>query len=83
MKFSQHLKELRQEIFEYAFDPDICGFATINDLATTAGLSWQTVENLYRGVTKEPRHSTMWKLCVATGMDIALKEAAKEKSRVR
>ncbi len=67
-----HLKQLRKDIFEAAFDPDICGFATINQLADKAGLCWQTVDRFYRGVTFEPRYTTVRKLALAVGMDIAL-----------
>jgi DNA-binding Xre family transcriptional regulator len=72
--FKQHLKQLRKDIFNAAFDEDICGFATVNELADAAGLSWQTVDNLYRGKTFEPRHSTIFKLCKAIQMDINLVE---------
>lgn len=70
--FKSHLKQLRKDIFDAAFDEDICGFSTINELADAAGLSWQTVDRFYRGITFEPRHSTIFKLCKAVQMDITL-----------
>jgi DNA-binding phage protein len=70
--FLGFLEQIRREIFSVAFDPDICDFATVNDLADEAGLCWATVDNLYRGTTKEPRLSTFFKLCKAVGMDINL-----------
>jgi transcriptional regulator with XRE-family HTH domain len=65
-----HLKQLRRDIFDAAFDIDICGFTTINSLADAAGLSWTTVDNLYRGRTTEPRYSTIYKLAKAVKMDL-------------
>ena len=76
MTFNQHLRQLRRDIFDAAFDPDICGFATINELANSAGLAWTTVDNLYRGVTKDPKHQTIFKLCKAIQMDLDLAKEA-------
>lgn len=74
--YKKHLKQLRRDIFDCAFDPDICGFATTNELAEASGLSWTTVDNLYRGITKYPRHATIYSLALAIGMDIQyVKEA--------
>lgn len=72
LTWKQYLKQLRKDIFECAFDPDICEFATITDLAYAAGLSVSTVHKLYRGHTFEPRGSTLFKLCKAIQMDVAL-----------
>lgn len=81
--YKQHLNQVRKDIFEAAFDPDICGFATINDLADTAGLAWGTVERLYRNETKRPAHSTIFALARAVRMDIELvkEELATSRSR--
>lgn len=86
MTFRQHLRGLLDDIFEAAFDEDICGFNSENDLADAAGVCWGTVHNLYSRQTKEPRHSTIWKLCKAVKMDIELAREqlglpAKRKSR--
>ena len=70
--YATHLKQLRKDIFEAAFDPDICGFATTNELAEEAGLSWTTVDRLYRGLTKRPHHWTIYRLAKAVKMDIEL-----------
>lgn len=72
LSFIGFLEQIRREIFSVAFDPDICGFSTVNDLADEAGLCWATVDNMYRRQTKEPRLSTFFKLCKAVGMDINL-----------
>ena len=77
-KYERHLKQVRKDIFEAAFDPDICGFATTNDLAGTSGLNWDTVDNLYRGVTKRPAERTIFQLARAVGMDLALVKEALE-----
>lgn len=69
-EFQEHMKQLRKDIFECAFDPDVCAFATVNDLADTAGLAWTTVDNLYRGVTKRPTYHTLWRLCKAIKMPV-------------
>ncbi len=66
------LKQIKSDIFEAAFDEDICGFECVNHLAEEAGLSWQTVDNLYRGKTKHPRFETIEKLAKAVGMDLKL-----------
>jgi hypothetical protein len=75
-KYRQHLSQVRSDIFEAAFDPDICGFATVNDLAAEAGLDWTTVDNLYRGVTKRPAHKTVFALARAVKMDLQLVQEA-------
>lgn len=69
-EFQDHLKQLRKDIFECAFDPEICDFATVNDLADTAGLAWTTVDNLYRGVTKRPTYHTLYRVCKAINMPV-------------
>lgn len=70
--FDKHLNQLRKDLFDAAFDPDVCGFATVNELAEASNLSWATVDNLYRGVTKDPRHRTIYKLAIAIKMDLEL-----------
>ena len=70
--YKKHLAQLRKDIFEAAFDPDICGYATINELADNAGLCWQTVDRLYRNLTKRPSHQTIYGLAKAVGMDLQL-----------
>jgi len=66
------LKQIRKDIFDAAFDPDICGYSTTNELAEEADLCWTTVDNLYRGVTKKPGWFTIVKLAKAVGMDVRL-----------
>lgn len=70
--FFEVLKRIRKEIFDAAFDVDVCGFQTVNQLADAANLGWTTVDNLRCGSTKEPRLRTIYKLCKAVKMDIAL-----------
>lgn len=86
--FNDRLIQVLSDIFEAAFDADICGFDTINSLATTAQLSWTTVANLYahyrrpKQGTKEPRFSTIYKLAHAVKMDIELLDEALQVSFV-
>lgn len=70
MTYAQHLNQLRKDMFECAFDPDICGYATINDLAIAADLDWKTVERLYLGRTKRPAHRTIEQIAKAVGLPI-------------
>lgn len=74
--FKTFLKEIVNEIFEAAFDIDICGFSTEEDLATKARMSTSTVNKLRRGITKEPRLSTIYKLAKAIKMDVHLLDEA-------
>jgi transcriptional regulator with XRE-family HTH domain len=72
-KTFEHLfKSIKKKIFEAAFDIDVCGISTINELAEKANLSWQTVERMYEGDTKEPRMRTMFKLAEAIGLTFDL-----------
>ena len=75
-RFQSHLKEIVTEIFDLAFDPDVCGYLTEVDLAAKAGLASPTINRLRRGETKEPRHSTIFKLAKAIKMDLGLLEEA-------
>jgi DNA-binding phage protein len=60
------------DIFLAAFDPDICNYQSINELAGTAGLAWATVYRAHNHQTKHPRLETLWRLARAVGMDISL-----------
>jgi hypothetical protein len=79
--YKKHLNQLRKDIFEAAFDPDICGYATVNDLADAAGLDWVTVDRLYRGLTKRPAHKTILSLAKAVKMDLTLVKEVLEETR--
>ena len=90
-EFKKALDQVRKDIFEAAFDPNICGMGTINELADKAGLAWATVERLYRSKdgTKNPGLRTIFCLAKAVKMDIKLvqeglglpvKEKAKRKT---
>jgi len=70
--WDKFLHQLRKDIFDCAFDIDICGFQTIGDLAAKAGVCYNTVANLFHGITKEPRLHTIFKLCRAIKMDMGL-----------
>lgn len=70
--FKAFLKQTLTDIFNAAFDADICGFVTEEDLASEARLCVSTVNRLRRGLTKEPRLSTVFKLCRAVKMDLAI-----------
>jgi DNA-binding phage protein len=70
LTFKQWFKQLKDDIFEIAFEPTLCGMQTINELAKAADLSWMTVQRLYDGKTKQPRLETIHKLCRAVGMDL-------------
>jgi DNA-binding phage protein len=98
-EFKKALDQVRKDIFEAAFDPNICAMGTINELADKAGLAWATVERLYRSKdgTKNPGLRTIFCLAKAVKMDIKLvreglgfpvkeekrKTKQKEKSNVR
>ena len=82
--FESHLYNIKREIFDLAFDINVCGFTTINSLATAANLSHATVKRLYEGDTREPRLSTIFKLARAIKMDLGLlKEELGIKKRKR
>lgn len=70
------LKRLLREIFDLAFDQEVCAYATIEDLAHASKLCPATVHRLYQGITKEPRLSTIYKLARAIKMDIELVKEA-------
>lgn len=83
-----YLRKLLKEIFDLAFDMDVCAFATEGDLARAANLQTVTVQRLRRGITKEPRLSTLYKLAKAIKADLelvreAVLEASLRKSRKR
>jgi hypothetical protein len=88
VSFDKKLTQVLSDIFEAAFDPDICAFDTINALAVEANLSWITVQNLYahyrrpKQGTKEPRFSTIYKLAGAVNMDIQLLNEALDRKAV-
>lgn len=46
------------------------GFA-INKLATRAGINQSTLDNIVRGLTKDPRASTLHKVALAFNMTLA------------
>lgn len=46
------------------------GFA-INKLATRAGINQSTLDNIVRGLTKDPRTSTLHKVALAFNMTLA------------
>lgn len=73
--FKRHLREVVSEIFEAAYDMDICNF-TEEELAAKAGLAVTTVWRLRTGQTKEPRYSTIFKLAKAVKMDLGLLKEA-------
>lgn len=81
LTFKAFLKQTLTDIFDAAFDMDICNF-TLEELASEAGLASSTVRRLYRAETKEPRLHTIFKLCRAIKMDISFvkEDLAKVKS---
>lgn len=77
--FKRALTEMRELIFENAFDPSLDdAYGTVDELARAAGLSWQTVHRLYHGETKSPRFETVYRLAEAVGfrLDLVQKEIA-------
>lgn len=80
--FRQAYRQLLTDIFDAAWDPDICNYGTVNELAAAAGLNWVTVSRLWdhccraKTGTQEPRLSTVFKLAKAVGMDLTLAREA-------
>jgi DNA-binding phage protein len=70
--YAKWLEEQLSDIFNAAFDEDICGFENINQLAEEANLAWDTVYNLRNHYTRFPQMQTIFKLCLAIKMDINL-----------
>lgn len=73
--YATYLKRLVRDIFDAAYDDDICGY-TEQELAKRSGLSVSTVYKLRTGRTQDPRHQTIWKLCRAVKMNMKLARAA-------
>lgn len=64
MEYSEiYVKRIRQLCKE-------CGFA-INKLANMAGINQSTLDNIVRGLTKDPRVSTLHKVALAFNMTLA------------
>ncbi len=69
------------EQIEIIFDNTINKGWGYNRVADEAGIAVSTVWNLFRGVTQEPRLSTLWKLGDAVGMDVKLAKQSLAKLR--
>lgn len=69
---NQHLRGLVTDIMDAAFDPEVCGFGTEQQLADKARLCLGTINKLRRGITTEPRYTTIYKLAKAVKMDMVL-----------
>lgn len=69
--YNQAIRQTLDDVFEAAFDRNICGYRKY-ELAMKAGLSYSTIYKLERGATREPRFSTILKLCRAVNMDMTL-----------
>ena len=67
MSFRTWLRLIRGVICDMAFGGR---FATEGDLAKAAGLHVSTIHNFRVGFTKEPRMSTVFKLCRAVDLDL-------------
>jgi DNA-binding phage protein len=78
------------DVFEAAYNPEICNFRKM-ELAKRAKVSQSAVYKLRNGTTRDPRLSTVLKLCKAVGMDMGIAQeqlglslsARKAKKRLR
>lgn len=77
--YNRATQQTLDDVFEAAYDPTVCGFKKM-ELPRKAKLSYTTVHNLRTGKTRDPRFSTVLKLCRAVGMD---PELAREQLGVR
>lgn len=64
MEYSEiYVRRIRQLCKERGF--------TVNKLATMAGINQSTLDNIVRGLTKDPRVSTLHKVALAFNMTLA------------
>lgn len=64
MEYSEiYVKRIRQLCKERGF--------TVNKLANIAGINQSTLDNIVRGLTKDPRASTLHKIALAFNMTLA------------
>jgi DNA-binding Xre family transcriptional regulator len=66
--YKKAITQTLEDIFMAAHDKNICNFKKM-ELAKRSGLSYSTIYNLRTRKTKDPKYSTILKLCDAVGMD--------------
>ncbi len=64
-------RQLLTDIFEGAYDPDIWNFGKA-EFAHRVKMSTSAIYKLRKGQTKEPRHTTVLKLCQAVGIPVSI-----------
>lgn len=67
-KFGKWYKQLKEDLFEAAFDQDYITIDSLEELAEKADLCNATVYNLFNNITQSPRLETMYKIASALGL---------------